>query len=72
MPLDIVELFRTGHRILGFRVASPAEFRTSLAMALDGRIQVPVARTFPMSQAAEAHAFMDRREHVGKIVLVRP
>jgi NADPH:quinone reductase-like Zn-dependent oxidoreductase len=71
VPLDIVELFRTGHRILGFRVASPAEIRDALTMALDGRIQVPVARTFPLSEAAEAHAFMDRREHVGKIVLVR-
>ncbi|MDX6570076.1 MAG: hypothetical protein QOH15_2654 [Gaiellales bacterium] len=71
VPLDIVELFRKGHRILGFRVASPAEIREALAMALDGRIRVPIARTFPMGEAAEAHAFMEQRAHVGKIVLVR-
>ena len=70
VPLDIVELFRHGHRILGFRVASPDEIRTALRMALDGRIRVPVDRTFPLGDAAAAHAYMDERRHVGKIVLV--
>jgi len=70
VPLDIIELFRHGHRILGFRVATPDEIRTSLAMALDGAITVRVDRTFPTAQAAAAHAYMDERRHVGKIVLV--
>ena len=70
VELDIIELFRRGHRILGFRVATPEEIRQSLRMALDGRIRVPVARTFPLAQAAEAQAFLARREHVGKVVLV--
>jgi|tagenome__1003787_1003787.scaffolds.fasta_scaffold20794300_2 NADPH:quinone reductase-like Zn-dependent oxidoreductase len=70
VPLDIIELFRHGHRILGFRVATPDEIRTSLAMALDGAITVPVDRTFPTAEAASAHAYMDERKHVGKIVLV--
>ena len=70
VPLDIIELFRHGHRILGFRVATPDEIRTSLAMALDGAITVAVDRTFPTSEAAAAHAYMGERRHVGKIVLV--
>jgi NADPH:quinone reductase-like Zn-dependent oxidoreductase len=70
VPLDIIELFRRGHRILGFRMASPGEIRTALRMALDGRIVVPVDRTFPLSAAADAHSYMDERRHVGKIVLV--
>ncbi len=72
VPLDIIELFRHGHRILGFRVATPDEIRDALRMALEGRITVPVDRTFPLSEAAAAHAYMDERRHVGKIVLVRP
>jgi NADPH:quinone reductase-like Zn-dependent oxidoreductase len=72
VPLDIIELFRQGHRILGFRVATPDQIRDALTMALDGRIRIPVATTFPLSDAAEAHAFMGERRHVGKIVLVRP
>ena len=51
VPLDIIELFRHGHRILGFRVATPDEIRDALLMALDGRITVPVDRTFPLSEA---------------------
>jgi NADPH2:quinone reductase len=70
VSLDIIELFRRGHRILGFRVASPDEIRTALEMALDGRIAVPVDRTFPMAEAAAAHAYMGERRHVGKVVLV--
>ena len=50
VPLDIIELFRKGHRILGFRVASPDEIREALALALDGRIRVPIARTFPWTR----------------------
>jgi NADPH:quinone reductase-like Zn-dependent oxidoreductase len=72
VELDIVELFRRGHRILGFRVATPEQIRQSLRMALDGRIRIPVARTFPLREAAAAHEFLDRREHVGKVVLTLP
>src|SRR5881392_2449113 len=64
VPLDIIELFRHGRRILGFRVASPDEFTDALAMALDGRITVPVDRAFPLSAAGDAHAYMDERRHV--------
>ena len=70
VPLDIIELFRRGHRILGFRVATPDEIRTALELALTGRISVPVDRTFRLAEAAEAHAYMAERRHVGKIVLV--
>ncbi|MGH3033828.1 MAG: zinc-binding dehydrogenase [Gaiellaceae bacterium] len=71
VPLDIVELFRRGHRILGFRLATPDEFREALRLVFAGRIRVPIDRTFEMSVAREAHAYLDERRHVGKIVLVR-
>jgi len=71
VSLDIIELFRNGRRILGFRVASPEEIRTALGLGLDGAITVPVARTFPLSEAGAAHAFVDEHRHVGKVVLMR-
>ena len=71
VQLDLIDLFRRGHRILGFRVATPDEIRCALKLALDGGIRVPVAHTFPLSEAGSAHEFMTRRQHVGKIVLVR-
>jgi NADPH:quinone reductase-like Zn-dependent oxidoreductase len=70
VSLDVIELFRRGHRVLGFRVASPEEIRTALEMALAGRIAVPVDRSFPLAAAGAAHAYMAERRHVGKIVLV--
>jgi NADPH:quinone reductase-like Zn-dependent oxidoreductase len=71
VPLDIIELFRRGSRILGFRLATPDESQAALRMVLEGRIRVPVDRTFEMSAASDAHAYMGERNHVGKIVLVR-
>jgi NADPH:quinone reductase-like Zn-dependent oxidoreductase len=71
VPLDIVELFRRGRRILGFRLATPDEFRAALRLVLEGRIRIPVDRTFEMSAASDAHAYMGERNHVGKIVLLR-
>lgn len=38
--------------------------------ALDGRLRVPVDATFPLAEAAAAHARMERGDHVGKIVLL--
>jgi NADPH:quinone reductase-like Zn-dependent oxidoreductase len=71
VTLDIVRLFQHGWRILGFRVATPQEIRTSLRLALDRLIDVPVAATFPMERAADAHEQLAQRKHVGKLVLVR-
>jgi putative PIG3 family NAD(P)H quinone oxidoreductase len=36
----------------------------------DGRVRPPIAATFPLSEAAAAHAALEENRHVGKIVLV--
>jgi NADPH2:quinone reductase len=69
-PIDLVTVFQRGQRILGFRIATPPQIELALQMALEGRIRMPLDRTFPLRRAAEAHAVLDRREHVGKLVLV--
>jgi len=35
-----------------------------------GEIKVPIDRTFPLSQAAEAHAFIEDRKAVGRVLLI--
>jgi NADPH2:quinone reductase len=35
-----------------------------------GRLQVLVDRTFPLSEAADAHAFIESRQAVGRVVLI--
>jgi NADPH:quinone reductase-like Zn-dependent oxidoreductase len=70
VPLDLVPLFRNGWRIVGFRVAPPDELATSLELIRSGSIKVPIAATFPVSDSAAAHRFLERRQHVGKVLLV--
>jgi NADPH2:quinone reductase len=36
----------------------------------EGRLRVPVYRTFPLERAAEAHALMESSAHIGKILLL--
>ncbi|WP_199268738.1 NAD(P)H-quinone oxidoreductase [Cognatiluteimonas profundi] len=36
----------------------------------DGRVVPVIDRSFPLAQAAEAHAWLERGQHIGKVVLV--
>ena len=70
VPLDLIPLFRNGWRIVGFRVAPPDELTASLELIRHGSVKVPIAATFPISDAAAAHRFLERHQHVGKVLLV--
>jgi NADPH:quinone reductase-like Zn-dependent oxidoreductase len=70
VDLDLIPLFRNGWRIIGFRVAPPGELSASLDLIRHGSITVPIAATFPVSDAAAAHRFLEQRQHVGKVLLV--
>jgi NADPH:quinone reductase len=49
-------------------IAAALEARVWPLLA-SGRVRPPIYRTFPLEQAAQAHALMESSEHVGKIVL---
>ncbi len=70
VSLDLIPLFRNGWRIVGFRLAAPGDLATSLELIRRGSVRVPIAATFPVSDAAGAHRFLERRQHVGKVLLV--
>lgn len=40
-----------------------------LPLIVEGRIQVPIDRTFALEEAGKAHARMESSQHIGKIVL---
>jgi NADPH:quinone reductase-like Zn-dependent oxidoreductase len=69
VALDVVKVFQYGWRIIGFRIAPPDELRAAVDLIRSGMVKIPVARTFPMSQAAEAHRYLDQQQHVGKVLL---
>ena len=79
MPrFGFVRLMNENHGVLGFNLGhlwdEMERLRTYLTKILDyyreGHVRPQIARTFPLAEAAAAHAYMQARENVGKIILV--
>jgi NADPH:quinone reductase-like Zn-dependent oxidoreductase len=69
VPFDIIPFFRAQKQIIGSFVYDRAEVEKVIELARRGQITPLVYKTFPLSEAREAMATMERREHFGKIVL---
>jgi NADPH:quinone reductase-like Zn-dependent oxidoreductase len=69
VPFDIIPFFRAQKSVIGSFVYTRSEVESCLELARRGRITPLVYQTFPLSEAREAMATMERREHFGKIVL---
>jgi NADPH:quinone reductase-like Zn-dependent oxidoreductase len=69
VPFDIIPFFRMQKQIIGSFVYTRAEVEACLELARQGKITPLVYQTFPLAEAREAMATMERREHFGKIVL---
>jgi NADPH:quinone reductase-like Zn-dependent oxidoreductase len=77
--LSIADIMRRRLTLTGSTLrARPVEFKTMVADEIGktvwpyvegGRLKPVIDRTFPLSDAAGAHARMEAGEHVGKIVL---
>ena len=69
VPFDIIPFFRSQKSIIGSFVYTRDEVEKCLELARQGKITPLVHQVFPLEQAREAMATMERREHFGKIVL---
>ena len=69
VPFDIIPFFRTQKQIIGSFVYDRWEVEKVLELASRGLITPLVYKTFPLHEAPEAMATMERREHFGKIIL---
>ena len=75
---DLHALKRIDYIGVTFRTRGPEEVRAIVKAARAdlwpaieaGKLSLPIDRTFPLSQAAEALAHMKANAHFGKIVLV--
>ncbi len=70
VPFDIIPFFRMQRSIIGSFVYTRTEVETCLELARRGQITPLVYKTFPLGEAREAMALMERREHFGKLVLL--
>jgi len=76
---DITQLWLKRLKLIGvtFRTRSEEErlacveacARDLLGPLADGKLRWPIDRTFPLAELAEAHAYMERDGHFGKIVI---
>ena len=55
--------------ILGSSHATPAELAEAVELVSSGRLAPVIARTFPLEQAAEAHAFAEHATATGRVIL---
>jgi NADPH:quinone reductase-like Zn-dependent oxidoreductase len=69
VPFDIIPFFRSQKSIIGSFVYTREEVETCLDLARRGKILPLVHEVFPLAQAADAMAALERRENFGKIVL---
>src|SRR5438552_51678 len=76
-PLDVSMLMMGNSSLTGvFLGAEIANERTRAMIARhiedvgSGRLQVLVDRTYPLSEAAAAHAYLESRQAVGRVVLI--
>jgi NADPH2:quinone reductase len=76
-PLDVSVLGMGNQSLTG--VFLGAEIATERAHAMigrhiddvaAGRLRVEIDRTFPLSEAAAAHAYLESRQAVGRVVLI--
>jgi NADPH:quinone reductase-like Zn-dependent oxidoreductase len=62
---------RRGAKTDGNMVGARAEVLAELAGLIDcGRLQVPIARTYPLAEVQDAYRELKQRHTLGKIVLV--
>lgn len=69
VPLDLIELFRSEHEIIGCARASYGEIQTVIQMAAAGTVAPVIHRTVPLEEAPESHRILSQRESFGKVVI---
>ena len=70
VPFDIIPFFRMQRSVIGSFTYTAARCRAASSWRAQGKITPLVHTTFPLAEAREAMAMMERREHFGKILLM--
>jgi NADPH:quinone reductase-like Zn-dependent oxidoreductase len=71
VPLDLRVLFFKQLTLLGSTMGTHAELAAAWSAVRSGRIRAVVDRVVPMSDIAQAHAALEGREVIGKVVLAQ-
>lgn len=69
ISLDVRRLYLTNASIVGSTMHTREHFALLMEMARRGQVAPVIAGTYPLAEAARAQADLERRAHVGKLVL---
>jgi NADPH:quinone reductase-like Zn-dependent oxidoreductase len=69
VPLGFNFMIGMAPNIRGVRASKRNDQKTILKLLGEGRFDPVIDRVLPLKEAAEAHRILERREHLGKIVL---
>jgi NADPH:quinone reductase-like Zn-dependent oxidoreductase len=70
VQLDLRHLFIKQQQILGSTMGSKSSLFKILRLISEGKLSPVLDRTFPFSQAPEAHLYLEKGSQMGKVVLV--
>ena len=69
VELDLKRLYIGRLRIIGAAGVNISDLDRALAAGARGAIKAPIDRVFPLEQAAEAQAYVERAQPLGKVLL---
>ncbi|MFQ5529070.1 MAG: zinc-binding dehydrogenase, partial [Gemmatimonadota bacterium] len=70
VSLDLRRLYLGQRTIIGSTMHTPAVFASLAQLARAGAVQPHIAATYPLREIAAAQARFERKDFVGKIVLL--
>ncbi len=70
IELDLRRLYLRSISLLGSTMHTPRQFEVLVGAANAAQVAPVVARTFPLEAVRTAHETFERREHVGKLVIL--
>ncbi len=68
--IDVRRLYLANQALVGSTMHTPAHFAMLVDIARHGEVRPVVAATFPLEEIHAAHAALEERNHVGKLVVV--
>jgi NADPH:quinone reductase-like Zn-dependent oxidoreductase len=69
VPLDLIVLFRNQWSVIGCQRQTEAELGQIFDLVRDGELRPTIHTVLPLSEAAQAHRILERREQFGKVIL---
>jgi NADPH:quinone reductase-like Zn-dependent oxidoreductase len=69
VPLNIGPFYFQCQSVLGSTLGTPEELARALELVAHGQLKVVIDRTFKLDQLPDAHRYLEKQQHFGKVVI---